>query len=185
MRLRLREMPTPEELAKLYATPHDHMKWVDHRYRVDVTAAIAGQLMREGGTVADLSCGNAAIAERLLVRFGGRAILGDFAPGYDLTGPIEETIDQVRPVDLFILSETLEHLDDPDAVLRKIRAKTTHLVLSTPDGEDNNWNPEHVWGWDSEAVKDMLQQAGFTPIVHTIVDSSPLGGYVYQIWACR
>lgn len=185
MRTRLRSMPTADELARLYAVPHDHTRWPDHLYRVDVTTAMAGQLLPLGGTLADLSCGNAAIAKRLASsHVAGKVTLGDYAPGYSLTGAIEQTIDLIDPVDLFICSETIEHLDDPDAVLKKIRAKTDRLVLSTPDGETNNWNPEHVWGWDSEAVEAMLRAAGFAPVVHTTVDTSRMGGYVYQIWGC-
>lgn len=184
MRKRLRPMPTDAELARLYAIPHDHRRWEDHMFRVDVTSALAGLLMKPGGIVADLSCGNAVIAERLAITHGARTILGDYAPGYEHVGPIEQTIEQIDHVDLFICSETIEHLDDPDTVLKKIREKTDRLVLSTPDGEDNDHNPEHVWGWDSEAVATMLRDAGFQPGVHTTVD--PLAGlYTYQIWGCQ
>jgi 2-polyprenyl-3-methyl-5-hydroxy-6-metoxy-1,4-benzoquinol methylase len=186
MRKRLRPMPSADELAKLYAKPHDHRQWEDHLFRVDVTSAIAHHLLPPGGTVADLSCGNALIARRLGQSHGANLVLGDFAPGYEHTGPIEQTIEQIEPVDLFICSETIEHLDDPDAVLRRIRAKTDRLILSTPDGEDDDSNPEHVWGWDAEAVEKMLREAGFIPDIHATVDLRPAGGiYAYQIWACR
>lgn len=184
MRKRLRPYPSPDELARLYATPHDHARWVDHHYRVDVTSAVAALAMPYGGTVADLSCGNATIVNRLVGLRGARATLGDYAPGYELTGPIDQTISKIENVDLFVLSETLEHLDDPDAVLEQIRKKTTALILSTPDGEDNDANPEHVWGWDAEAVEEMLRRAGFTPTIHTTVDTHRIGGYSYQIWVC-
>lgn len=186
MRTRLRPAPAPDELAKLYAAPHDHLRFADHVYRVDVTSALAHHLVAPGGTVADLSCGNALIARRLQASHGARLVLGDYAPGYEHTGPIEQTIEQIDPVDLFICSETIEHLDDPDAVLARIRAKTRTLLLSTPDGETGTGNPEHVWGWDAEAVEKMLRDAGFVPDVHTTVDLRPAGGeYAFQIWACR
>jgi hypothetical protein len=186
MRRRLRPTPTAEELAQLYAVPHDHRRWEDHLFRVDVTSALAHHMLPPGGTVADLSCGNALIARRLEASHGARLVLGDYAPGYEHHGPIEQTIDDIEPVDLFICSETIEHLDDPDAVLAKIRRKTSRLVLSTPDGEDDDDNPEHVWGFDSEAVEKMLREAGFIPDVHTTVDLRPAGGvYAFQIWACR
>lgn len=186
MRRRLREMPSQDELDRIYAVPHDHTRWDDHRIRVDLTSAMAHHMLAPGGTVADLSCGDGAIALRLGHSHGARVILGDYAPGYPLTGPIEQTIDQIPPVDLFVCSETIEHLDDPDAVLARIRTKTNALILSTPDGEDDDRNPEHVWGWDSEAVEKMLRDAGFTPAVHTIVDLRHGGGqYAFQVWACR
>lgn len=186
MRKRLRPMPSPAELARLYAVPHDHRRWEDHLFRVDVTSAVAGLMMKPLGVVADLSCGNAVIAKRLATSHGVRTVLGDFAPGYEHTGPIEQTIEQIGHVDLFICSETIEHLDDPDAVLKQIREKTDRLILSTPDGETNDANPEHVWGWDAEAVGQMLRDAGFTPGIHTTVDTRPSGGtYSYQIWGCQ
>jgi 2-polyprenyl-3-methyl-5-hydroxy-6-metoxy-1,4-benzoquinol methylase len=186
MRRRLRPTPTAEELRRLYPVPHDHLHWDDHVYRVDVTSAIAHHMLPDGGTVADLSCGNAMIARRLQQSHRARLTLGDLAPGYEHHGPIEETIDRIEFVDLFICSETIEHLDDPDTVLAKIRRKTSRLLLSTPDGEVDDENPEHVWGWDAEAVEKMLHEAGFTSDVHTTLDIRPAGGvYAFQIWACR
>jgi hypothetical protein len=31
----------------------------------------------------------------------------------------------------------------------------------------------------------MLLAAGFTPDIHTTVDTRAIGGYSFQIWACR
>jgi len=186
MRRRLRPMPAKPDLDRLYAKPHNHLEWDDHIFRVDVTSALAHGLMPHGGTVADLSCGNALIARRLEQSHSARMVLGDYAPGYEHVGPIEETIHRIDPVDLFICSETIEHLDDPDTVLKEIWQKTTHLVLSTPDGEADDSNPEHVWAWDAEAVEQMLADAGFTPLIHNSLDLRPAGfQYCYQIWACR
>lgn len=186
MRRRLRPTPTGDELAQMYAEPHDHTQWPDHIFRVDVTSALATNVLPPGGKVADLSCGDGVIARRLATTNNAQVILGDYAPGYQYTGPIETTISQIPPVDLFICSETIEHLDDPDAVLTAVRAKTDWLVLSTPDGEDDDANPQHLWGWDAEAVEAMLHAAGFTPKVHTTLDLRPAGCvYSYQIWVCR
>ena len=186
MRRRLRPMPTAEELAELYATPHDHTQWADHMIRVDVTSAIASRIFPKGGAVADLSCGDGLIARRLGATHRAQVILGDFAPGYEHTGPIEQTIDLIPPVDLFICCETIEHLDDPDGMLARIRRRTNRLLLSTPDGENDDLNPEHVWGWDAEAVDKMMRDAGFTPEIHTTVDLRPAGCvYSFQIWLCR
>jgi 2-polyprenyl-3-methyl-5-hydroxy-6-metoxy-1,4-benzoquinol methylase len=181
-------MPTARQLAKLYAKPHEHTKWFDHRVRVDVTVAIAAQFMRRGDFIADLSCGDAVIPRRLAeLSDAGAIVLGDYAPGYAITGPIEQTIEQVKPsdsIDMWVCSETIEHLDDPDKVLRQIRTRTKRMILSTPMGETNpKLNPEHVWGWDAEAVGAMLDEAGFTPLAATTLDLRPAGYvYCYQIW---
>lgn len=170
----------------MYAVPHRHDKWVDHRVRVDVTIALGRNLIDAGATVADLSCGDAAIAYGLRKSHGAKLILGDLAPSYEHTGPIEETIDAIPHVDMFICSETIEHLDDPDAVLTAIRGKTDRLLLSTPDNELSAANPNHLWAWDIEAVEDMLRAAGFTPEAFAFTDLRPSGGeYGFQIWGCR
>jgi hypothetical protein len=137
--------------------------------------------MRKGtyGKVADLSCGDAAIA----LGVTPEPILGDIAPGYRFHGPIDQTIDSLQPVQLFICCETLEHLDDPDLVLRKIREKTETLVLSTPDGETTDHNPEHYWGWDAQGVEEMVRAAGFEPVVQTSLRIPGLASYL--IWGCR
>lgn len=186
MRTRLRPMPDRAALDRMYAAPHQHTVWAEHRVRVDVMGGLAHHLVPERGTVADLSCGDGAIAKRLAASHQATIVLGDYAPGYPIHGPIEETIDQIDTVDLFICSETVEHLDDPDTVLRSIRSRTDRLLLSTPDGEDNDQNPEHVWAWDADAMKGMLRNAGFMPEFFLALDTRPGGGtYRYQIWACK
>jgi hypothetical protein len=184
MRRRLRPAYTDAELATIYATPHDHRKHFDHLLRVDVTIQVGNWLAGEGvGRAADLSCGNGMVLQHIRAR---QKFYGDFAPRYPLVGPLEQTLDQIPDVDLFVCSETLEHLDDPDTVLKRLRDKTRMLLLSTPDGEDDDFNPEHYWGWDADEVRGMLVAAGFNPVVHTTVDLRP-AGYVYsfQIWGCQ
>ncbi len=181
-------MPDVDELAKFYGARYDHTRWVDHVFRVGVSAGLAEPVVPVGGVVADLSCGDAAIANLLAKRRQARLILGDLSPGHGLTGPIEETVRTLAPdsVDLFIFSETIEHLDDPDAVLAAIRPVTKRLLLSTPDGECDTRNPEHVWGWDAQAMNGMLRTAGFTPEIQTTLDMRPSGGeYSFQIWLCK
>jgi hypothetical protein len=131
-------------------------------------------------SVADLSAGDAVIINAIQAE---RKYIGDFAPSYEFVGPIEKTIHEIPDVDLFICSETIEHLDNPDEVLAIIGKKTKHLILSTPDGEIDNGNPEHYWGWDNEGVRQMLLAAGFIPKAFANFRVIDLG-YMYQAWAC-
>lgn len=182
-RLRLRAAHTPEFLAKIYATPHNHSSWADHQVRVAVTAQFTHALTGRIVAGADLSCGDGAILKALDV---GTRYLGDFAPGYEFTGPIGVTVEQIPLVDMFVCTETLEHLDDPDLVLTKIRAKARRLVLSTPVGAFDDANPEHYWAWDRGAVEDMLRDAGFDPAVFFELDfRNCQGDYSYGVWWCR
>jgi hypothetical protein len=190
-RVRLRPAYTGEQLADLYRTPHDHTRWRDHHLRVDTTIQVARWMLRPGASsVADLSCGNAAIATALNLPI---TYLGDFAPGYRYTGPIEDTIEALRvdtgsvehpAVDLFICSETIEHLDNPDEVLSQIRPVADRIVVSTPIGEDNDGNPEHYWGWDTDDVQSMLVDAGWVPEVLVKIQMFEFP-YDYQVWGCR
>jgi hypothetical protein len=174
---------TPEQLAEIYATPHDHSRWEDHKLRVGVTIEVARWFTRCGdvASAADLSCGDAAIIKALDVEY---EFLGDYAPGYEFAGPIEETLEQIPPVDLFICSESIEHLDDPAQVLKQIRAKTRYLVLSTPVDRWDDANPEHYWSWDRQGVEEMLTAAGFQVDIYCPVDTRPAGlYYCFGIWA--
>jgi hypothetical protein len=182
-RLRLRAAHDEHELARIYAVPHDHTGWADHVVRVAVTAQFAHQLSGRVARAADLSCGDGAILKALEV---GERYLGDYAPGHDLVGPIEDTIEQIPAVDLFVCTETLEHLDDPDAVLAAIRRKARRLVVSTPVDAWQDTNLEHYWAWSRAGVEAMLVGAGFDPAVYMALDFRGCGGeYCYGTWWCR
>lgn len=176
----MRSKYTDEELAKIYAKPHDHRNWHDHIIRVEMTKQIAKWVSLDCTTVADLSCGNGEIIDSLNLM----SFKGDFATGYQFHGPIERTINEIPNVDLFICSETIEHIDDPDLVLRKIRNKTKNLILSTPESAWNDNNPEHYWAWSADDIKGMLIEAGFTPYLYNLLELKDYL-YDYQIWACR
>ena len=179
MRERLRPAHSDAELAEIYQVPHQHNRWEDHILRVKMTIALASYFT-DVKTVADLSAGDAAIINAVQAE---TRYIGDFAPSHQFVGPIEKTIHEIPNVDLFICSETIEHLDNPDEVLAMISKKTKHLILSTPDGELDDGNPEHYWGWDAEGVREMLLASGFAPKAFANFRVLDLG-YMYQAWAC-
>jgi ubiquinone/menaquinone biosynthesis C-methylase UbiE len=179
MKKRLRSKHTEEALKRIYSKPHDHNNWHDHLIRVEATKQVA-KWMFEGQYVADLSCGNAEIARSLNAKY---TFLGDFAPGYQFEGPIEKTIKELPDVEMFICSETLEHLDDPDFVLKEIRKVTNKLILSTPMDNWNDPNEEHYWAWSKSDVEVMLRLAGFSPEIFMSIEL-PNYLYNYQIWGC-
>jgi hypothetical protein len=178
---RLRPAWSEEELAKIYDHRYNHERWEDHIARIKQTIVFAILKMPKDEsikTIADLSAGDAAIINALPY---DNKIVGDFYPGFEYTGKIEDTIEQIPSVDAFILSETLEHLDNPGEVLKQIRKKTKYLLLSTPE---NNWddeNEEHYWAWDKDGVEQLLKDAGFEPIAFM----SQKIWYVHQYWICK
>jgi hypothetical protein len=192
--VRLRGPWARDQLAIMYATPHDHFIYGrGHGERVDATIAAAQALATERGpvtSIADLSCGNAYTVNRLIelgaVQRPAFVWLGDTARGYPLHGPIEETLDLIPVVDLYVCGETIEHLDDPGAVLKQIRAKTRLLALSTPVENWDDTNAQHYWSWDVPDVAELLTSAGFTIDAFTDVDSRTYGEpYRYGIWTCH
>lgn len=188
MRTRLREAYSPDGLAELYREPYDCFeRGADHIERVMVTAGLAAGAMARFGlsSAADLSAGTGAVLLNA-AKLSGRDVhlyQSDLVEHQDLDdhGPIEQTLDRCPEVDLFVCSETLEHLDDPDAVLLRIAQKARYLVLSTPDGERDTVNPEHYWGWGSEDVRAMLHGSGFRPLSLLKFTPTPLY-YTFQIW---
>lgn len=181
MRQRTRPKYSDEELKEIYAKPHDHKYWHDHLIRVEATKQVA-KWMFDGHSVADLSCGNGEIAKSLNAE---QTFLGDYAPGYEYEGPIDETINKLPIfVEMFICSETLEHLDDPDHTLMLIRESTDKLIVSTPMDNWGDPNPEHYWAWSKSDVEVMLRLAGFEPEIFMAIEL-PNYLYNYQIWGCK
>lgn len=184
MAFRWRNRPaySDDELRDLYSEPHDHTIFSDHIVRVRDTIGFINSFMQDKTqySVADLSCGDAAVVNGLV----GASVkyLGDYASGYQFVGPIEETINNIAYVDLFVCCETLEHLDDPDKVLRQIGQHAGRLVISTPLMTCADSNPEHYWSWDDRAVGKMLRRAKWKPKLYK--ESSSDVGYIYQIWGC-
>jgi len=181
-RERLRPTYSPEEMAALYANPYDHSRWIDHIRRAVATVSFCRRLL--AGCVpdvaADLSCGDGVILDGVHAL---RKIYGDLVSSHalDVVGPIETTIREIDSVDLFVNTETLEHLDDPDSTLMEIGKKTNMLLLSTPINAWNDTsNAEHYWAWDAEAVDAMITAAGFQIVQYTEL---PLW-YQFGMWGC-
>jgi len=181
MRIRLRPAYSEQELLRVYETPHQHWQWKDHQLRVQMTIAFASWF-KDVQSIADLSAGDAVIINSIPAT---TRYIGDFAPAYEFTGAIDDTIDLIPKVDLFIFSETIEHLDDPEKTLAKIRAKTKALIVTTPDSETNDQNPQHYWGWDADGVRELLEGAGFKPVIFNALRfEDPNLIYDYQFWGC-
>ena len=178
---RLRPKWSDHELARIYATPHDHTAWEDHVIRVNRTLEIA-KTINGVKSAADLSAGDAVIINGLNL---DKTYIGDYAPKYEYTGAIEQTIEQIPNVDLFICSETLEHIDNPIALLRQIRKKTKYLLLTTPHAKFDDTNEEHYWAWDRYGVADLFIETRFQPVSYELLELAEHYYYDYQIWVCK
>lgn len=177
--------------------------------RMLVTAGLVAWPKPE--TVVDPAAGEGTVVFEAYKLHPFRAILGDISlPNYHklVAGKppgaewhihntsIENTIRRAAGADMIILSEILEHLEDPDAVLRLARENAELLVASSPEMRpfqaDNN--PEHLWKFDGVGYREMLEAAGWHPYSKTHLTFRPrtkqeddtlmveIGNYDFQIW---
>ncbi len=184
-------------LAAAYATPHDHTRFGrGHHERVEATIALARDniiVLGEPMRIADLSCGNGAIARGIAphsceseLHLGEIGFLPAELDAVKYCGLLEETVNLIPDVDVFICSETLEHLDDPQHSLTKIRDRAEQLVLSTPLEQWDDSNAEHYWAWDREFVEHLMGLTGWEPVAFDQVDTRAYGEpYLYGIWVAR
>jgi hypothetical protein len=182
----LRPFHDAETLAKIYAKPHDHRIYGrGHNIRVEVTKNIVSDAvaLTRAKSIGDLSCGNGDIARSAKL---SETYLGDFAPTYDFCGPIEQTIHSMPNVDIYVCSESLEHMEDPLSVLEMIRGKAKYMVLSTPIENWGDTNAEHYWSWDRNGVESLLADSGWTPNLFLYLDTKVFGEpYCYGMWGCK
>jgi hypothetical protein len=74
---------------------------------------------------------------------------------------IEEWNDVVRS-DVYVMTEVLEHLEDPHGMLRQIRERDAGVVCSSPWMEhEGNIDGCHNWAWDMPGYTKMITDAGF------------------------
>lgn len=156
----------------------------------------------EPETVLDPACGDGWVVEtahRILPI--KKAYLSDVSPGvtnqlvnhrfaFDCqltTRDIFVALDGPDQVDAVVLTETLEHLEDPDLALRMAREKARWLVASSPlvpEGVEDHTN-EHLWSFDEQGYGDMLAQAGWEPMMTLLVHVKDHPYPTMQVWGCR
>jgi len=146
----------------------DHLHEAGHRERIHIAAGMVNRVVADHdlATVVDYGCGNGG----LLTLVRAPRITGyDFCPANveaarDLGRPVHHldfTTAALDECDVAVMSEVLEHMDDPHGFLARLQC--AHLVASVPLGEtpDNHYE-YHVWGWDAGGFASMLVQAGFS-----------------------
>lgn len=196
MRQRLRDGYTRTALDELYKDQHQHSNYPDHLDRVAQTIAFAVEAIEQDVAdqpyiyyIGDLSCGDAAIPQGIWQHHQEKIklYLGDLTPGWPLTGTIGETLPQLpHAVNLYVCCETLEHVDNPDAMLREIRFHAGSLLMSTPVDNFDDDNDQHIWAWSKQAVEEMLTSSGWQPVGYRAVNKRPEGfPYNWGIWFCR
>ena len=190
MRRRLREH------GEIPALPRSNDVWPDHRLRTQVTAGLIAWYKPR--TVLDPAFGDGSVVEAAYRLWAFElAWLGDASPANvealriraphsdGLIADVDTTL-RAYQADVIIMTEILEHLEDPDAALSAARKAGTHLVASSPVEEPVGVNnPEHVWSFGIDGYREMLVGAGWKP--DTMIELSftePGWPYRFQIWGC-
>ena len=197
---RLRDELRPDQ----YQVVRDNRTWVDHILRTYATAAMVAWF--EPKSVADPACGDASIVryadtirqidsihladisepQMQNIKFGVWAM--SRIPETRLyTGRWQETLSQMPHVDLMVLTEILEHLEDPEELLRAAREKAHHVVVSSPIDESYpGGNHEHVWSFSRDSYKELLIRSKWTPYVYQeLVFTDERYPYNFQVWGCN
>lgn len=167
---------TAEFHADRERAPHLEQEW--HRPRLEQAAAFVrfwtDRQPVKDRTVSDLGCGDGGLLSLLKGPGDIQAWGYDFAPANaagwserDVQGQALDVfgadIQRVTLGNVVVMTEVLEHLEDPHGVLRWARGRGRALVCSSPWNESqNNHCPEHAWAWDLEGYAAMIQQAGWT-----------------------
>lgn len=166
-----------------------HLEQGAHVDRLMGAAEAAAGLIRAHDlkSVVDLGCGDGGLLQVL----GGMADIPMW--GYDLMqtnieygratrGVGIEYLDFVHSHevvwgDLCVITECLEHLQDPHALVRRIGRHCKYIVASSPAWETpESHDACHAWAWDLEGYEDLLRQGGFRVTYHIVTD-----GYGFQV----
>lgn len=196
---------TREQAQVDYQVARSNDSWWEHQVRTTVTAGLIAWL--KPSSIIDPACGDASIvlASHRLHPIGYATLCDISEPSvYSVNDRVKaeglsascSVIDAVERLefaagqgehwDVVVLTEFLEHVPDPDLILRLARQVGTYLVASSPlivpPATDDN--PEHLWAFDNEGYHDMFAATGWSPRVcqNLLLHG---GGYNFQIWACQ
>jgi hypothetical protein len=200
VRLRL-----PQRKPFDYQVKRDNYRFGDHVLRVQLTGALIAWFMPD--TVMDPAAGDGTIvAAAHRVRPISGAYLNDVSrPNFYFFGttmrpwlpdqldarclPIEDALSEDRQFDLVVLTEILEHVEDPVSILRMARQRATCLVASSPLFADDgliDWNPEHLWQFDAVGYEQMLKEGGWDPVTFIPISfTDPNYEYTFQLWGAK
>ena len=161
----------------------DHINQVDggHRFRLLKTREQLQQLIKPEDTVCDFGCGNGGLIREI------QKVLPNKVWGYDLMpnnvadahakGNAENitccdfVLDPDNTVEyptIAICTEVLEHLENPDAFIKRLLDNGVRLLLaSSPFYETPTYHaPGHLWVFTEDSYKDMFTDAGWEVTLH-------------------
>lgn len=136
--------------------------------RIHMTADLVNVARQPGDAVCELGCNGGHLLK----------LVGEPCWGYDIgEGPLavarsagfdarqaDITSDELELAEVVVLSEVLEHLDDPHAMVGRLcQDPVRTIVASSPYLEtDTDAYCQHLWAWDLDGYTALLEDAGFT-----------------------
>ncbi len=143
-------------------------------------------------TILDPACGDASILEvAYRMREFEHADLWDLSqlqvdviePSFPHTkqrGDLFDALEIPGVFDFILLTEILEHLEDPDMALRLARLRGNYLIASSPIGDpEDGRNHEHLWAWEEDDYEQMLRDEGWDPFAKAVLT------YPGAPWKCQ
>jgi len=174
---------------------YEFYKKTDPPYRSHIFRYYCARgFVEQGWKVLDLGCGCGKGAE-VLGEIAG-AVLG---VDYDL-GPIEhankehsaasvkfcccraEDFTYPSPAEMTVMIEALEHFDEPEEILKKVKKNTLHRIFITiPLGETTKTNPHHKSDWTVQKLVNLMKDDDWY-----VIDSAIQGNrYFISCWQRR
>lgn len=164
----------------VYSQPLHHIEAPQSRMRLLIANAMFQYALDLWGdeikTVTDLGCGDGGLLEQIArpnIKYKGIDIAEAnvkyakerlFGLGLDVEYRDFTELNSIKS-DVVTICETLEHLVDPVAMLKKLDCK--YLIASVPLGEtQERHSPLHLWGWDMKEFRHTLKSCGFKIISH-------------------
>lgn len=146
---------------------------------LDAAALVRDTQVTRVVKIVDLGCGDGGQIQRLNRDPNIAAVGYDFQPsnvvGWAERGQLNNTFAMnfvekwyaVIGADIYMITECLEHLKDPHAMVRNIHARGAYIVASSPWTEHVTSHDEcHAWAWDPDGYAAMILEAGFSIIAH-------------------
>jgi SAM-dependent methyltransferase len=155
-----------------------HLEEDGHRQRLLCAARlvlIAQKHLGRAVTVSDLGCGDGGLLS-LVQHHVAEAWGYDFTPanaaGWAERGVKAEALDVfgadaalTRFGDVTVMTEVLEHLTDPYAVVRWV--ESPYLVASSPWNEnDKDFSDCHSWAFDRNGYRALIEGGGYRILQH-------------------
>ena len=159
---------TREFHADRPAAPHLEQRY--HQGRM----YLAAEFVRQTGAqpAVDLGCGDGGLLS--LLKAAEIESWGyDFCPanithankvrGVDVRDlDVAEQPAEIQWAPVVVMTEVLEHMDDPHGFLKLVAENAEYLVASSPYTEhQGNVDACHAWAWDVQGYKEMIEGAGF------------------------